>query len=531
MSVSKKSEWVKIAVDVMWGDIWPEVSVPASLKKLNELDDLMIYFKWNTDIISDILEREDIWYDIADRIRMAHTKDDDNIQMDTKVTNPKVIIKKYKNSSMMHACKSAKNWESDWVVSAWNTWAFVTASVLTLKTLVKSWSFALASSFPNIYNRMNYKNDRSFILDLWANKNTSPEKMVENVIMAKRYIKETLWIDKPEVGIITPWELTDENKKVLDELNKIEWIIVTTIDPLKTINNTANIIIVGWFEWNILLKSCEWAVKIWMEEIKKEIKNNVFSLLCKPWFKGNIDEILYNYVKEFLSYELNPNSDINIKIPNLKTKKYCCLHGIKHEEIKNNNKDWEDYEKILGRIKGIRNHFYTQNWIEPKIWILNIWEESWKWRDFETKLSDELKEIKWIDLAWFIEPNNLLDTDCDIIITDNKTWYIAINSIRWIIGNLIEKMGNEMSRFDLIWLWKLSKELKNLIKETEKWGVLLGTKKTAVKVHWNTSIGAFANGLLMAYCGIQNDVRPKTQKDLEDYRWWLLYKKEILVKN
>ena len=78
-----------------------------------------------------------------ERIKIVHCEE--VIPMDIK--DPAMAIRKYKDSSMVRACKDAKAGEIDAVVSAGATGALIAAGTLVVKRFERSGASSLSSCY------------------------------------------------------------------------------------------------------------------------------------------------------------------------------------------------------------------------------------------------------------------------------------------------------------------------------------------------------------------------------------------------
>ncbi len=494
---------IKIAIDAMGWDNWLEVTIPWTVEALEINPEIEVILFWNKKKILNFLRiQSNINEDILSRIEINHTDDDDNIPMDIKT--PLTASLTHENSSMIKAIYSLKNWETKWVVSSWNTWALVSSSLRILKRLEKKGSFALTWDFPDINSSKN-----TLALDLWADINTTSTKLIKNTIMASIFLKKTRWIKKPKVWLIKSFNDKEERQDTFRWLKNLDLIeFKWYISPDKILDNNCDLIVIDGFKWNILLKTAEWVAKTVLKKAKEIIKQKVFHIIL--WL--SIQKKLESEFIKILNKEIYYKENIVSNIPSITKNNDTLLIWLW-------NTNTLDIEKITWKIEKIIK-LLKEKWItKPKIGIINIWTEEWKWRKFEKDLYKQLNESNLWFFKWFIEPDKLLDNECDIVITDKETWNIILKTIKWIIRDIIKKINTEIKNWkiwkNIIWKNKLKDRLKDFAKKTENWANLLWVNWTVIKSHWWGNHKAFCNAILVAYDSIKSWVIEKTKKELE----------------
>lgn len=164
----------------------------------------------------------------------------------------------------------------------------------------------------------------------------------------------------------------------------------------------------------------------------------------------------------------------------------------------------------------------------PKVGLINIGTEDGKGREFDQEVFKLFKETDLFDFYGNVEPKEVLDPPCDILISDGFTANIVMKSVEGAakgMGKLLKK--HLMSSFSGKVAGLLArKNLKNFKKElsAEEIGgaVIFGLYKPVIKAQGASKAYGFYNGIRQA----ANVVREKvfetvkeyidTQKDMED---------------
>ena len=115
-----------IALDAMGGDKAPVETVKGAVAALEEIKGLEMVLVGKKEVIENELKKYK--YDSA-RVEIVHT--DEVIEMDEK-ESPAMAVKKKKNASMNIALQMVKDGQASGAVSAGNTGALMSASLLKL---------------------------------------------------------------------------------------------------------------------------------------------------------------------------------------------------------------------------------------------------------------------------------------------------------------------------------------------------------------------------------------------------------------
>ncbi len=286
---------MRIWIDAMWGDFWPEVVVSWAMEALIEEKTLLVTLYWNKEKIQRIIDESDLDDSILERIEIQSTNDIDNIPQDKKVTSRGEIrwAWVYANSSMMlpiHDLVSEKSDVSS-VLSAGNTASFGFWVTALCKKIVRvKGPMSLMITSPNKWN------DRwsSVVLDVgadvWTNKTPDKiaRKIVEDAILAYSYCKNTLGIENPKIWLLNiGWEddkWNDPTKLAFSMLSsEFPDAFIWNVEPNNLCKNNCDIIVTDGFTWNIALKTVEWVVKLFAEILKEAATDA--SLIPRLWAK------------------------------------------------------------------------------------------------------------------------------------------------------------------------------------------------------------------------------------------------------
>ena len=219
-----------------------------------------------------------------ERIKIVHCEE--VIPMDIK--DPAMAIRKYKDSSMVRACKDAKAGEIDAVVSAGATGALIAAGTLVVKRLKEVERPALAPVMPTIK-----ANKYTILCDAGATSEAKPQYLYQNAKIASIYAKEVLHIQNPSVALLNigteegkGTDLQKEAFKLIQADSSINF--VGNMEGKTMISGEVDIIVADGYSGNIALKAVEGTSKsvfsLLKEELMSSTRGKVGALILKPIF-------------------------------------------------------------------------------------------------------------------------------------------------------------------------------------------------------------------------------------------------------
>ena len=197
---------MKIIVDAVGGDYYPENPIKGSMLALEELDNLDIILTGPEDIINSELTRQSYK---GDRIHAHHSPE--IIGMDE---SPSYAVKRKQNSSINHGLSLLAEKEGDAFLSAGNTGALLAASTLILGRLDGINRPTIASLFPTVKGRR-------LMIDAGATLEVKPDTFLQFAKMGKVYLEQIMNINNPQVGLLNVGEETEKGTDTYKEANKV----------------------------------------------------------------------------------------------------------------------------------------------------------------------------------------------------------------------------------------------------------------------------------------------------------------------
>lgn len=173
---------------------------------------------------------------------------------------------------------------------------------------------------------------------------------------------------------------------------------------------------------------------------------------------------------------------------------------------------------------GIMGNIYAKHMrgIEnPKIALLNIGSESKKGDEVHQKAYQLLANDPQINFTGNIEGRDIINGDCDVVVTDGFSGNIALKCCEGTAIVLMKLMKESLmsswkSKFGALFVKDSLYGLKDRFDYKSVGGALLmGFSKPVVKAHGASDAKAFGNAMELAYEMVKNDVVDKMKEGLK----------------
>ncbi len=271
---------IKIALDAMGGDYAPNSVVGGMQSFLNFYSDPDVFFNiyGNADAIEDALKRSQTIS--ADSYNIFHTK-----SIITGNMKPSYALRSGRGSSMFEAISSVILGNSDAVVSAGNTGAYMALSKAILKPISGIERPALVSLMPTCSGRNNV------VLDLGANAECSPVNLSQFAIMGNAVAKALLQLDHPTIGLLNVGtEKTKGNECIKEAFDLIKEhfgdYFKGFVEGTDILQDTVDVIVADGFSGNIALKTIEgtfnFIARLYKKGVKSSLIGKISYLVSKP---------------------------------------------------------------------------------------------------------------------------------------------------------------------------------------------------------------------------------------------------------
>ncbi len=268
---------MKILLDAMGGDKAPDANIKGAVKAINSIEAEVV-----------LIGNEDV---IKSKIKEFYGKDISEISPRLKIHNatetiemediPTQAIKHKKDSSMVVGFDMLKNGEGDVFISAGNSGALLTGATLLVGRIKGVDRPALAGILPAYKSRL-------VLMDCGANTNCKPINILQFAQMASIYLKNTLGVESPRVGLLNIGteetkgnDLTKESYNLLKEnAKKYNVNFIGNVEGRDAFSGNVDIVVTDGFTGNIFLKSIEGLGKFVKRTLSESLKKNLISKIA-----------------------------------------------------------------------------------------------------------------------------------------------------------------------------------------------------------------------------------------------------------
>ncbi len=282
---------ITVAIDCMGGDHGPKVTVPSAVDFLHRNPTTNIVLVG----LLDSIEAELRTLNFTSNHRLKLHNASEVVDMDE---SPSIALRGKKDSSMRIAINLVKNGTAQACVSAGNTGALIATSRFVLKTLPGIDRPALAVVLPTM-------NGHTYVLDLGANVDCSPEHLLQFGVMGTTLVSSVENKDMPSVGLLNIGEEAIKGNEVVKqaaELLRVSGLnFYGNIEGDDIYKGTTDVVVCDGFVGNVALKTSEGVAQMLATYLRQEFKRNLLTklagLIALPvikTFKRRVDHRRYN---------------------------------------------------------------------------------------------------------------------------------------------------------------------------------------------------------------------------------------------
>jgi len=282
---------VKVAIDCMGGDHGAHVTVPAALNVARGDPDASFILVG----MQDAIERELRRHGAAPDLRMSVRHASQVVEMNEA---PTAAMRGKKDSSMRVAVNLVEQGEAAACVSAGNTGALMAISRFVLGMLPGIDRPAIATILPSLKGH-------TYILDLGANVDCTPEHLLQFGIMCSELVSAVEGKQRPTVGLLN---IGSEDIKGNDQVKGAAELMRASglnfygyVEGDDIYKGTTDVVVCDGFVGNVALKTSEGLAQMLATYLREEFGRNAFSrlagLLARPVinaFKNRVDHRRYN---------------------------------------------------------------------------------------------------------------------------------------------------------------------------------------------------------------------------------------------
>lgn len=291
MDTPNSQSTVRIALDVMSGDLGPEAAVEAARLALAAHDDLYLTLVGQSHVVDPACA--DLIKSFAGRVDTAAASE--VVTMDEL---PSKALRGKKDSSIRVAINRVKSGDADAAVSAGNTGAVMATARFVLKTLPGIDRPAILSEFPSIRGH-------THVLDLGANAECSAQQLYQFAVMGAVVARAVNGIERPSIALLNIGEEEMKGNEIVREaaqlLSASALNYVGFAEGNDVFMGDIDVIVADGFTGNVAMKSSEGAAKLIGQLMREEFTRSWFAKCCAAAaapvlkaFARRIDPGLYN---------------------------------------------------------------------------------------------------------------------------------------------------------------------------------------------------------------------------------------------
>ena len=266
-----------ILLDAMGGDNAPDATIRGAVKAAKEVESNIVLIG-DEKIINEKTKEffgKDTITEVASNITIKHATE--KIEM---CDIPTQAIRTKKDSSMVVGFKMLKEGEGDVFISAGNSGALLTGATLLVGRIKGIDRPAIAPLLPA------YK--KSFLLmDAGANTNCKPLNLVQFAQMSTIYLRNTLGIEEPKIGLLNIGteetkgnDLVKETFNILNEHAEEYGVnFVGNVEGRDCFSGEIDAVITDGFTGNVFLKTVEGLGKLVKRNLIESLKKNILTML------------------------------------------------------------------------------------------------------------------------------------------------------------------------------------------------------------------------------------------------------------
>ncbi|MCA9755128.1 MAG: phosphate acyltransferase PlsX [Candidatus Eisenbacteria bacterium] len=195
--------------------------------------------------------------------------------------------RKKQDSSIAVANRLVSEGKVDAIVSAGNTGAVVTASLLGLSRIKGVLRPAIASIVPTVHGR-------SLLLDVGAVADAKPANLFQFAVMGRVYAETVQGTKKPRVGLLNIGEEREKGSDLYKQAFRLleeraaEINFIGNVEGRDVLSGDVDVVVCDGFTGNVLLKFAESIIGVVNGTIRKELGKSLVhkfgALLMKPVF-------------------------------------------------------------------------------------------------------------------------------------------------------------------------------------------------------------------------------------------------------
>lgn len=273
---------IKIVVDAMGGDFAPLNEVSGAIIAAEEnRDTLEIILVGKENLIKEELSKHKV---LLKNISVVNATE--VVTMDD---SPTESLKTKTDSSISVGINLVKNKEADAFISAGNTGAVMTASILKLGRIQGVGRPTIGSLFPT-------DEGKTMVFDVGASVDCKPVHLLEFAIMGSLYMKYLYNIDKPRIGLLSVGEEKGKGDiltiEAYDLLEKSNLNFIGNVEGRDVLRGKADIIVCDGFVGNVILKFAESVLDVMKSKFRSYAEKGFLKKLWVGMMYGTLKNVV-----------------------------------------------------------------------------------------------------------------------------------------------------------------------------------------------------------------------------------------------
>jgi len=272
---------IKVALDAMGGDAGPSINVEGAVQACQEWKDLEVVLVGEKQILTREIQRVNPPSSLPISIHHSPT-------MVGMHESPVEACRSKPESSIMMCAKLLADGKVDAIVSAGNSGATMTASLLHVRRLEGISRPAIATIFPTV-------SGQCVMLDMGANVDCKPKHLLQFAVMGSVYYEAVFKNSRPRVGLLSIGEEEGKGNELTQEthhlLKNSGLNYIGNVEGRDIPMGRADVIVCDGFVGNVVLKFGEGMGAAILKLMKMEVKKHPLALIAGLFLRGVMKDI------------------------------------------------------------------------------------------------------------------------------------------------------------------------------------------------------------------------------------------------
>jgi glycerol-3-phosphate acyltransferase PlsX len=317
---------LRVALDAFGSDAAPHPEIEGAVMAIKEDLCSEVILVGDQEILSAELSK---YYHDSSRIRIENASQ--RIEMGDSAA---ASVRSKRDSSMVRALTLHKEGKADLAISAGNTGAMMSASLLTLGRMKNVLRPAIAVVFPT-------QQGHEVILDVGANVDCEAQHLLQFAVLGSKYYEYFFKEPRPRISLLNIGEESAKGNSMSKEAHRLmaaskDINFIGNIEGKDVISGITDVIVCDGFVGNVMLKTVEGVgfsiFSLLKEQINKDWVAKIGAILSYP---------VYSYIKKKLDHTeyggallvgLNGTSVVSHGRSNAKAMKNAIRFGVRIAE-------------------------------------------------------------------------------------------------------------------------------------------------------------------------------------------------------